>query len=351
MSLKVRPFYQLTFIFIMFLHSCLFAKADESPASAGILLGAQTSQTMVTREALSRIDNFMFMPQKERMLLRYNNKSAYVGAGSQVFSPTFLPDEKGGIWVKSYNLFESVQLNNGPTISNVNCGVLVGADSPLKHFKNGFSGFGTIYVASSGSHQNFDNVSSNDVSGSLGLTGALYKGNFFTAVTLNSGMAYETGGRGRGAYNFDVFLAGVGSKTGYNFEFADGKIILQPSFLATYTFENITPFTNSEGKSDRIDNIHAIQIVPEIKLIGNLKGGWQPYLGINMVWPIMDSPKEYIDGVLQPRVSLGPYIEYGGGVQRRWKDDRYTAYGQILFRAGERSGVSIHGGFRLALWD
>ena len=44
-----------------------------------------------------------------------------------------------------------------------------------------------------------------------------------------------------------MLLAGLGNKTGYNFEFFDGGMILQPSMLISYTFVNTFDYTNGAG--------------------------------------------------------------------------------------------------------
>ena len=87
-----------------------------------------------------------------------------------------------------------------------------------------------------------------------------------------------------GTDNLTMLMGGVGNKTGYNFEFKEGKLILQPNILLSYTFVNTFDYTNSAGVRMKSDPLHAIQIAPGVKLIGNLKNGWQPYLGVNMVW-------------------------------------------------------------------
>ena len=334
---------------IMFLshHNC--AVANDSISSASILPTATLiTQQQSYNKTFERIDNFMSLPQSERILMRYENKTAYTGAGQQVFSPTFIPDEKAGIWAKSYSLFENIPVGNGPTISNVGYGTIMGYDTDLKHFKNNLEGGITYHVSFDGSRENYDNVKSIDTVGTAGVTGALFKNNFFTALTLSSGGAYTTATIGEGNHSFNTFIAGAAWKSGYNFEFQRGKYILQPSFLATYTFEKISDFTSSEGKKTKINNINAMQIIPGVKLIANLKNGWQPYLGLSIIWDLMDSPAIYEDEVLKQRVNFAPFCEYGGGLQRKWKD-RYTAFGQIMMRGGGRNGISIYAGGRFAL--
>lgn len=334
---------------IIFLSTHNFALADNSSSSTSLLpTGVLLTQQNSYNQTFGRIDNFMSLPQSERLLMRYENKTAYTGAGQQVFSPTFIPDEKAGVWAKSYSLFENIPVGNGPTISNVAYGTIIGYDTDLKHFKNNLEGGVTYHVAFDGSRENYDNVKSIDAVGTAGVTGALFKNNFFTALTLNAGGANTAATVGQGNHNFNTLIAGAAWKTGYNIEFQRGKYILQPSFLATYTFVKINDFTSSEGKKIRIDKINAMQIIPSVKLIANLKNGWQPYLGVSVIWDLIDSPAIYEDEVLKQRVNFAPFCEYGGGLQRKWKD-RYTAFGQIMMRGGGRNGVSLIAGGRVAL--
>jgi hypothetical protein len=145
-----------------------------------------------------------------------------------------------------------------------------------------------------------------------------------------------------------MLLSGIGNKTGYNFEFKEGKLILQPSMLMSYTFVNTFDYTNAAGV--RIDNkpLHALQLAPGVKVIGNLKNGWQPYASVSMVWNLMGESNATANGVKLPEMSIKPYVQYGVGVQKRVKD-HFTAYGQAMVQNGGRNGVSLTAGFRWAL--
>ena len=47
-------------------------------------------------------------------------------------------------------------------------------------------------------------------------------------------------------------------------------------------------------------------------------------------------------------MSVKPYVEYGVGVQKRWKD-KFTGYAQAMIRNGGRNGIALSAGFRWAL--
>lgn len=311
------------------------------------LTGTYLNQVNVYNEALGRADIFMSLPQMDRVLMRYQNKYAYAG-DPVVFSPTFLPESSGGLWVKQYTTFENIPLNNGPNVSNVGYGVLIGGDTPLKHLRHGCDGYLTAYVGYNGSHQNYSNVGIYQNGGVLGLTGTLYKGNFFTALTANVGATNGNATNPYGNDNFTTLLAGAAWKMGYNFEMLRGKLILQPAYSMSYTFADTYNYTTASGVNITSNPLNALQIAPGVKLIGNLKDGWQPYLAANMVWNIMDGQKFYANNVELPQMTIAPYVEYGVGLQRKW-GDRFTGFGQAMLRGGGRNGIALQFGFRYAI--
>ncbi len=148
-----------------------------------------------------------------------------------------------------------------------------------------------------------------------------------------------------GSENFALILAGIGNKTGYNFEFAQGRVILQPSFLISYTFVKTFDYTNAAGLRIESDPLNAIQLAPGIKLIGNTKNGWQPYIGVKMVWNLLDESKVTADDIRLLEMSIKPYVQYGIGLQKRIKD-KFTAYGEAMIHNGGRNGVSLSAGRR-----
>ncbi|MEI3267571.1 MAG: autotransporter outer membrane beta-barrel domain-containing protein [Candidatus Gastranaerophilaceae bacterium] len=168
----------------------------------------------------------------------------------------------------------------------------------------------------------------------------MYRGNFFNATTLSAGASLGESHTMYGKDNFTMLLAGIGNKLGYNFEFKDGKYIIQPSMLMSYTFVNTFDYTNSAGVHIDSDPLHAIQLTPGVKFIMNTKNGWQPYVGINMVWNILNKNKVTANDVRLPEMSIKPYVQYGLGVQKRIKD-KFLAFGQAMVSNGGRNGVSL----------
>jgi outer membrane autotransporter protein len=147
-----------------------------------------------------------------------------------------------------------------------------------------------------------------------------------------------------------MLMAGIGSKTGYNFEFADGKFIIQPRMFISYSMINTFDYTNAAGVRIDSDPMHTIQLNPAIKFIGNTKNGWQPYASVGMMWNLLNETETTANGVKLPEMHTKPYVEYGVGIQKLW-NDKYSAYGQAMVRNGGRTGVALTLGFRMALGE
>ena len=252
------------------------------------------------------------------------------------------------MWFKPYISYESVGIKNGPKVDNTMYGSYFGGDSPVYSFNNGVDMQYSIYARYTGSHQSYTDTGIYQNGGILGATALLYKDDFFTALTLNAGASFGDASTKYGHENFTMFSTGVASKTGYNIEFANGKFIVQPSLLASYTFVNTFNYTNAAGVRIDGDPIHAINISPGLKFIGNLANGWQPYIGARMVWNILDKAEFHANDVALPSMSIKPYVQYGIGIQKLW-GERSTGFAQCMLRSGGRNGFAFNVGYRYAL--
>lgn len=318
------------------------------PAPVATQAGAFTTQIQTVNYAFQHADSFMNIPYTERLAIKNAGKYALdTGSVSNggVFSPLMTKEEQAGWWVKPYASFENVPLKNGPKVSNINYGTLIGYDTDMKPVSGGFDRVLTGYIGYNGSSQRYQGIDSYQNGGILGATITLYKGNFFNATTLSAGASAGNNTIMYGSENFALILAGIGNKTGYNFEFAQGRVILQPSFLISYTFVKTFDYTNAAGLRIESDPLNAIQLAPGIKLIGNTKNGWQPYIGVKMVWNLLDESKVTADDIRLPEMSIKPYVQYGIGLQKRIKD-KFTAYGEAMIHNGGRNGVSLSAGLR-----
>ena len=315
--------------------------------------GANATMNQTFNYAFQNSDNFMTIPYLERVAIKTSNRYALSPTGDATdvgtFSPLFNPqNQTSSAWVKPYASFENIPLKNGPKVSNITYGTLVGFDTPIKSIRHGWDRTWTGYIGYNGASQRFSGVDATQNGGLVGGTLTLYKGNFFNATTVSTGAIVGDNRTMYGTDNYTMLMAGVGNKTGYNFEFKEGKIIIQPSMLLSYTFVNTFDYTNAAGVKIKNDPLHAIQIAPGVKFIANSKNGWQPYIGVNMIWNLLDKSKVSANDVRLPEMSIKPYVQYGVGVQKRFKD-RYMAFGQAMIQNGGRNGISLTAGFRWAI--
>ena len=309
-------------------------------------LGGYLTQLQTLNAGFYHMDRYTKYPYMMRLTAENSNR--YAINDIPAYRRSNLPETSNAMWIQPYTTFEQVNLRGGIGVSNVAYGAMYGGDSNLVDLGHGFKGVLSTFVGYNGSHMSFNGVSMNQQGGALGVTGTLYKGNFFTGLTLSAGASAGDAYTQYGTDHFAMLTAGIASKTGYNWEMKDGKFIVQPSLFLGYTFANTFDYTNAAGVRIDSDPLHAITIAPGVKFIANLKNGWQPYLGVNMVWSIMDRTDVMAQDVRLPQLSVKPYVEYGVGVQKSW-GERFTAFFQTMIRNGGRTGIVLTAGFRWAL--
>ena len=317
-------------------------------SSVNSTVGALGTMNQTFTYSFQNSDNYMNIPYAERLAYKNRNRYAISPMANGKFSPLFTHDEVGSVWVKPYATFESVNLDNGPKVSNISYGTLIGFDTGIESIGNGWDRAITGFVGYNGASQSYRGVDSIQNGGMLGGTMTLYKKNFFNATTVSVGASVANNQTMYGNEDYAMLLSGIANKAGYNYEFKEGKFIIQPSMLLSYTFVNTFDYTNAAGVRMQNDPFHSLQISPGVKFIGNFKNGWQPYLGVNMVWNIMGETNAYANGVKLPQMSVKPYVQYGVGVQKRMKD-HLMAYGQAMVQNGGRNGLALTCGIRWSI--
>ena len=309
-------------------------------------LGGYLTQLNSYDEAFRNMDMYMLMTAQQRQALKNKNKVASIDGGV-LYDQTLMRQERAEGWFRPFATFEKVPLKNGPKVENIAYGTYMGGESQMYDLGHGWDGIWGAYVGYNGSHQNYDGVSIYQNGGTLGVLGMAYKGNFFTGLTINAGASGVEASTMYGNEDFAMLMAGIASKTGYNWELFNGKFIIQPSMLMSYSFVNTFDYRNAAGVKVDSDPLHAIQLQPEIKFIGNLKNGWQPYASVAMVWNIMDDTKFKANDVSLPELSVKPYVKYGVGVRKTW-GERLTGFFQTYLTNGGRNGVGLQAGFTWA---
>lgn len=324
------------------------SSADFNPAVLSSAVNSQVGAYSAVNETFNyafRHADYSFMPLPKKIRTLSNQ---YAIADSQSIRYVSEYSKAGGIWYQPYANFENVGLSNGPRVDVQSYGSLVGGDSAYKQLKKGWGTVTTPYIGYNGTSQHYSGVSTVTNGGILGLTQTFYHGDFFTAITVNAGASSGESNTMYGKDNYATLMAGVGSKTGYNFEFNNGKFIIQPSMLMAYTYVNTFDYTSASGVKMSSDPLHSIQIHPTIKFMGNVGKGWQPYASVGMVWNILNDTKVTANDVRLPEMSIKPYVEYGVGLQKSWHE-RFTGFIQAMLRNGGRNGVALSFGFKWSL--
>lgn len=324
------------------------SSTDFNPA---VLSGAVNSQ-MGAYSAVNETFNYAFrhadysfmpLPKKIRTLA---NKYAITEPNLMQYENEY--SKMGGIWYQPYANFENVGLSNGPRVDIQSYGSLVGGDSAYKQLKKGWGTVTTPYIGYNGTSQHYSGVSTVTNGGILGITKTFYHGDFYTALTINAGASVGETNTMYGKENYTTLMAGVANKTGYNFEFNDGKFIIQPSMLTAYTYVYTFDYTNAAGVKISSEPLNSIQLHPTVRFIGNVGKGWQPYASVGMVWNILNETKFTASDVRLPEMSIKPYVEYGIGLQKSW-NDKCSGFLQAMLRNGGRNGIALSFGFKWTL--
>ena len=309
--------------------------------------GAQSAMNQALYYSFEHGDTFMNNYADERFAMINNNAYALSTDYNENGERINYNSVNKGVWVKPYAVFENIPLKNGPKVNTISYGSIIGFDSNFHKLKKGWTNVGTAYIGYNGSQIKYDGVDTTTNGGMLGVTETFYKGNFWTAITATAGAGVAEAHTMYGKDDMTSLMAGIGSKTGYNFEFANGKFIIQPRLFLAYSMIKTFDYTNSAGVRINSDPLHTIQINPAIKFIGNIKD-WQPYASVGMNWNVMNQTKVSANGVRLPEMYTRPYVEYGVGLQKHW-NDKYSAYGQAMVRNGGRNGIALSLGFRVTL--
>ena len=315
------------------------AKPCTMAAPVAAQLGGYLTQINSYDQAFMNMDMNMGVNKQERDARDRANQFAYTG-NNYVYTDNGINTNGKGLWTRPYVTFERVNLSNGPKVGSIAYGNFFGGDADMKYYGNGWARQFSAYVGYNGSTLDFDRQSVDQNGGTIGITEVWYKKNFFTGITANVSANAVNAQTDLGHENFPMLMAGVASKTGYNFEFKNGKFIIQPSLLLSYSFVHTFAHDNGKGSHVGSSPLHAIQVAPGVKFIANLPKGWQPYAAINMRWNIMDKTHFSLQDVAIPDMSVDPYVEYGVGLQRKW-GERYMGNIQALIRNGGRNGVML----------
>jgi len=292
-------------------------------------------------EVMSIMDTIKFQTGVD---YRFVNKVAAL-EGEAKYSTLYGRLEEGSVWFRPFNSIENINVDNmAGKVDSLSYGALVGFDSALLDLRKGRTGMVSVYGGFSGATQKYDTVNLYQNGGFLGIMGALYKGDFYTTLSANAGgVGVVENIDSYGSSNYGIFTTSVASKTGYNFHLPK-ETVLQVNNQLAYSFVLTQDHTNAQGTSIDSSPLHAIQLVPGVKLTKNFNG-WQPYLAASMTFNPLNESKVKANEVVLPDSSLGSYVEYGLGVQN-YTEKMINGFAQIMVRNGSRTGVNFKFGLK-----
>lgn len=315
-------------------------------------LGAFLLFDNIYRQSFANMDMLSILTRDERETLkRYNRYSNMFDDEINTFYQDKRQEDYPSVFVRGFTNLEHVRMDHGPKVSNVTYGTLIGHESGLYELGKGWDANYAVFGAYTGAHQTYNGIGVWQNGGSVGGVFTAYKGDFWAGLTANVGGWAVEAHNDFGHEHFPMLGTGVAMKTGYNIRMFDNKFILQPSYMMSYTFVYAYSHDNAAGVHIKQDPLHAIEFIPGVKLIANnFRGGWQPYLAVNMTWMTMEGGSFWADSAVFDRYTIKPFVEYGLGVQKH-HGERATGFLQAMVRNGGRTGVALTGGFRWAIGD
>lgn len=261
------------------------------------------------------------------------------------FSPEQRSSKTENIWIRPYTSFETIELENKNKVHNDGYGVYVGYDTTVIELNSDWDSVLTFHIGYTGSNQKYNSKKIIQNGGQLGVSGVLFRKNMFIGLLSTIGSTSAESKSSDENINFSMLNAAGAVKAGYNFDFLEKKLTLQPSFLFAYLFVDTLDYVNADNITVKSEPVHSLQLIPGIKLTGNLKDGWQPYFGIQTVWNIMNESNFSANDVSVGEISVKPYVQYGIGVQKS-AGEKYSGYIQSTIRNGGRNGVVLSFGLR-----
>jgi hypothetical protein len=280
----------------------------------------------------------------QRELIAQNDPNKHAAELPQ-FAPYQYSKEDGGVWVKSYGIFENISMSEHFDVRNYAYGALVGVDLPQKELGKGWKVLTTLYVAYNGGHQTYDGVGMYQNGGQGGIMGTFTKGDFITSL-----LAYG-GGYGNimsldQVNTQDVtgnWFAGVASKSAYNFKLP-WDLYLQPNIMFMYNAFGGQNWNTQYGQMSMASGmLNGLNVAPGLNLIWNKKT-FSIYATTQLVFNIIGGTDGQAGNVKLPSLRMNnTYFEYGLGFRKSF-NDRFSAYLQATARAGARLGGAVQGG-------
>ncbi len=299
-----------------------------------------------SRSTAKDISAYISMSVRERQMEKMQNKVADLD-NDLVYEPIndTMPDLN--VWVRPYASLEHVRTGQG-TFEVQTWGNYAGINSGIMELGNGWEAIMGGYMAYNGGHITRYDLSAYENGGTLGFETMFLKDRFFTGFDISVGaMATKFNLANQHWITGTYLTTGISNKTGYNWELANGKFIIQPYLVLAYSFAH--QFERSKNESTiESSSMNSGIIEPGLNFIGKFESGWQPYIGVSFVQNIARNDDMMFQYATMPDVAARGFIKYGLGIRKNWSD-RVGMNFQTFVRNCGRYGVGFQGGLNVAL--
>lgn len=116
---------------------------------------------------------------------------------------------------------------------------------------------------------------------------------------------------------------------------------------------NTDDYTNKAGVKIENNLLHVFEVRPELRVSKDFANGLTLYAKAAYVADYYEGGKIKANSVLLPNISAKPYVEYGLGIEKDWKQCVYcrrrdmTSFANVNRHDGGREGWDVNGGIKL----
>lgn len=282
------------------------------------------------------LDHIMLVSQE---IIASEGQNKYAATLPQ-FAPYQYSQADGGVWVKNYVNFETLDMTQNLNVGNNSYGTLVGLDMPLVKMKKGWKFIPTAYIGYNGANQNFNSANMYQNGGQGGFMGTFIKQDFIGSIMGYAGGYNNEMQAGGFTDNTGNWFAGTAAKLAYNFH-PTRNLIIQPTAFASYNIfgkQNCNSQFGILGMNSGL--LNGINVAPGLNIIYG-RENWSLYATFQYMYNINDNISGKVGNVDLPSIKMDHgYIEYGIGATRKWKD-HFNSYVQVTLRNGGRTGIGF----------
>lgn len=295
--------------------------------------------------SLSRTEEIYSNLREGKLTQRKLNSYVYAGRDGMHVDQYY--EDGSAFWIRPYVNLESFHLTNAEsTVGNQSYGTMFGFDYPMYETKNNWKLFSTIYGAYIGSSQHFEDSNMYQNGGYGGYLLSTYKDNFFAGWTVNGGGLGVVSHYAGGKDDYAIITAGTALKLAYNLKYK--RLIFEPNFTTSYTFLSPTNLVKFQGVDLSQSIVNGLTINPSVRLTYRNENGFEPYLFVGCVIPIMSNIDAKADSVKLEKLKLNAWAQFGVGIRKRISE-RVTCFAESIVRTGGRVGWGFMFNIQIAI--